>query len=97
LGDKIKALKEGNTQIAAFLAQFSSIYPTFIEKLAGQNPELSKTDLLYCASYRIGLSYKEIGQALNIETASVYKRKYRIQGKLGLSNEEELNRVLFSL
>lgn len=97
LGDKIKALKEGKTQIAAFLAQFSSIYPTFIEKLAGQNPELSKTDLLYCALYRIGLSYKEIGQALNIETASVYKRKYRIQGKLGLSNEEELNRVLFSL
>jgi len=93
----VDALKEGKEQQSAFLTQFSSLYPNFISGLCAQFPELSKTDVLFCALYRIGLGYQDIGKALNIETTSVYKRRYRIEAKMDLNSDDELNKVLFAL
>lgn len=93
----LDALKEGKDQQSAFLTQFSSLYPNFISGLCAQFPELSKTDVLFCALYRIGLGYQDIGKALNIETTSVYKRRYRIEAKMGMNSDDDLNKVLFGL
>ena len=97
LATRLDALKEGKNQQSAFLTQFSTLYPHFISSLCAQFPELSKTDVLFCALYRIGLGYRDIGKALNIETTSVYKRRYRIEEKMGLNSDDELNKVLFGL
>ncbi len=97
LATRLDALKEGKNQQSAFLTQFSTLYPHFISNLCAQFPELSKTDVLFCALYRIGLGYRDIGKALNIETTSVYKRRYRIEEKMGLNSDDELNKVLFGL
>jgi len=97
LATRLDALKEGKDQQTAFLTQFSSLYPNFISGLCAQFPELSKTDVLFCALFRIGLGYQDIGKALNIETTSVYKRRYRVEAKMGLRSDDELNKVLFGL
>ncbi len=80
-----------------FLQQFNAIYPTFFSRLSKDYPSLSTADLQFCALLRLNLSIKDISSILAIEPKSTYKKKYRIEEKMGLQPGEHLERVLMGV
>lgn len=80
-----------------FLQQFNAIYPTFFSRLSQNYPSLSTSDLQFCALIRLNLSIKDISSILAIEPKSTYKKKYRIEEKMGLQPGEHLERVLMGV
>lgn len=72
-----------------FFRHFTRVHPEFIEKLR-YNYKLSKNELKICAFIKMNLSYKEIGQILNIKPSSVKVSLYRIKKKVGLSEDEKI-------
>ncbi len=84
LKDKIDEpkLKSDNRNI--FMMKFKNFKPGFIESLGGKHPDLSRDDLLLCCSIYLKLSGKEISKIFGVETASIYKNRYRIKKKLGV-------------
>lgn len=64
------------------------------EPLKTSCPSLSKTDLRMCAYLRIGMSAKEIAQAMSVLPDTVNTSRYRIRKKLGLAPGESLEKAL---
>lgn len=92
--EKSKQEKQG---IEHLISQFNAVYPTFGTSLMRLYPDLSASDVQFCVLCRMNLTTKEISILFNIEYKSVYARKYRIVEKMGLSETEEFDRVLFGL
>jgi len=101
-----RASKEFSNQLANsnikvgledFLQQFNSIYPDFFSNHSKAFPLLSTSDLQFCALIRLNLSIKDISKILGIEAKSAYKKKYRIEDKMGLEQGMNLERILFQL
>jgi DNA-binding CsgD family transcriptional regulator len=92
-------LTNSNTKVGLedFLQQFSSIYPDFFSNHSRAYPLLSTSDLQFCALVRLNLSIKDISKILGIEAKSAYKKKYRIEDKMGLEQGMNLERILFQL
>ncbi len=65
-------------------AHFEEVHPTLFAKLYEVCPDLSATDLRYCAYQKMGLSKKEIATLLHLDPESVRKHQYRIKQKLKL-------------
>lgn len=80
-----------------FLEKFSSMDPTFFDRLQGQFPELSNMDIRLAALVRLRLSNKEIAKIAHIEVNSVKQGRYRLKKKLNLSAEQDLVKFLCEL
>ncbi len=76
------------------LDKFKSIDPNFINALSKKFPELTKSELEFCALLKLGLHNKEIAQILQISHDSVIKKKYRLTQKLRAAEGMEVSEVL---
>jgi DNA-binding CsgD family transcriptional regulator len=94
---QIEKSKNEKHSMDSLLSQFNAIYPTFASSLVKGYPELTQADVQFCTLYRMNLTTKEISMMLNIETRSVYIKKYRIVEKMGLSETEQFEQVLFGM
>lgn len=92
--EKTKEEKQG---LGYLLSQFNALYPTFSATLVRKYPALSPADVQFCTLCRMNLSTKEISILFNIEFRSVYARKYRIIEKMGLTETDDFDRILFGL
>ena len=81
----------------SLLSQFNAVYPTFAASLVKRYSELTQADVQFCTLYRMNLTTKEISVLLNIEPRSVYIKKYRVVEKMGLSETEQFEQVLFGM
>lgn len=75
---------------ADFFPKFQEAYPELFRELLKINPNLSKSDLTFCAMIWLGFSSKEIAQCVSMEHRSVQTKKYRIRKKLNLESETNL-------
>lgn len=75
---------------ADFFPKFQEAYPELFRELLKINPNLSKSDLTFCAMIWLGFSSKEIAQSVSMEHRSVQTKKYRIRKKLNLESETNL-------
>lgn len=66
----------------AFLAVFEEIFPDFRTKLLEINPELSISEITFCALLKLNLSTKQIAQFTFIEVRTVQNKKHRIRKRL---------------
>ncbi|WP_426479639.1 LuxR C-terminal-related transcriptional regulator [Chryseobacterium sp. CBSDS_008] len=73
-----------------FFPKFQEAYPELCKELLKINPNLSKSDLSFCAMIWLGFSSKEIAQCTSMEHRSVQTKKYRIRKKLNLESETDL-------
>lgn len=73
-----------------FFPKFQDAYPELCKELLKINPNLSKSDLAFCALIWFGFSSKEIAQCVSMEHRSVQTKKYRIRKKLNLESETDL-------
>jgi tetratricopeptide (TPR) repeat protein len=77
-----------------FELRFKQVHSNFYEKLLGQFPDLTPSDLKLCALLKLNLSTKEICEMSGQRPATLDMARYRIRKKLGISNSQE-NLVTF--
>lgn len=83
----IEAIKKNDP---AFMFIFQQTFPNFSEKLVAIYPEITKSELEFCALIKLKLTTKEIARYKMIHFRTVQNRKYRIRKKLNLPAEVDI-------
>jgi hypothetical protein len=94
---QIEKSKEEKSGLNTIMSRFYAIYPNFDRNLAQNFPQLSRSDIQFCALFRMNLSTKEIASILHIETRSLYNKKYRVIEKMGLEKENDFDQVILNI
>ncbi len=74
----------------AFMFYFEKYFPHFNSRLLEINPDLSTSDIEFCALLKLKLATKEIAQFTFRAPQTIRNKKYIIKNKLGLSKEEDI-------
>jgi tetratricopeptide (TPR) repeat protein len=77
-----------------FELRFKQVHNNFYEKLLGQYPDLTQSELKLCALLKLNLSNKEISELSGQRSATLEVARYRLRKKLGISNSQ-VNLVTF--
>ncbi|MFP3598635.1 tetratricopeptide repeat protein [Chryseobacterium sp. SIMBA_029] len=73
-----------------FYLKFSEMFPAFNRKLLEITPQLTPSDLEYCALMKLNFDTKQIAVLKKASIGSVETRKSRIRKKLNISNSENI-------
>ncbi|TZF93775.1 hypothetical protein FW781_19000 [Chryseobacterium panacisoli] len=73
-----------------FYLTFSELFPTFNQKLLEVSPQLTPSDLEYCALMKLNFDTKQIATFKKSSIGSVETRKSRIRKKLNIKNSENI-------
>lgn len=93
--DKLLALINNNIvsdeeNWAMFQANFDRIHERFFQNLKQKYPDLTSSDLRFCALIRLNMPTKEIAKLLNISVRGVDAARYRLRKKFNLPQEDNL-------
>jgi len=80
----------------SFYLKFLEVFPYFNKKLLSISPNLSMSDLEYCALIKLDFNTKEIAQAKDISIRTVESKKYRLRKKLNLPEDIKNINIWFS-
>jgi tetratricopeptide (TPR) repeat protein len=69
---------------------FDKTFPTFDEQQKRQFPSLTNAEIRLLMLLKIGFNNSEIAYALGISVDSVYKSRYRLRRKIGITEEYDL-------
>ncbi|ASK29633.1 hypothetical protein CEY12_05725 [Chryseobacterium sp. T16E-39] len=83
--------------INAFYIEFQKIYPNFYPTLKNKYAELNISDINFCSLLKMNFGIKEISQYTNSTIRAAEARRYRINKKMQLKNQNELYMVLSSI
>lgn len=85
----------GNTiEKETFTELYQKLHPEFILRLKKDHPTLTESQLKHAAYIAMGMSPKQIAQALNIEYASVKRSRNRLRQRMGLSPSDSIEDTL---
>ncbi|MDN3693715.1 hypothetical protein QWZ06_16145 [Chryseobacterium tructae] len=91
IDEDFKALIEmAKENDSSFLAGFEKVYPDFIPKLLDINPDLTTSELEFCAMIKLNFTSKEIANYTFIQHRSVQQKKSRIRKRLGIFDHQDL-------
>lgn len=74
----------------AFMFTFEKVYPNFSSYLLKINPQLSKSEIEFCALLKLNLSSKEIANYKFIEPRTVQNKKYRLRKRLNIPSSIDI-------
>ncbi len=74
----------------AFMFSFEKTHPNFSDKLLKINPQLSNSEIEFCAFLKLKLSTKEIAKITFIEPRTVQNKKYRIRKRLNIPTSMDI-------
>lgn len=77
-----------------FRSLHEKLHPEFMKRLKADYPMLTESQLKHAAYISMGMTSKQISQALNIEYDSVKKSRSRLRQRMGLPPEQSLEDVL---
>lgn len=80
-----------------FAVHFDEVHTNFLTLLKKNYPALTSSELKLCAYLRLNLTSKEIAQLMNISIRGVETSRYRIRKKFGLTGDQNLFDLLFSV
>ncbi|MGI6242442.1 MAG: hypothetical protein ACOYJK_02715 [Prevotella sp.] len=80
-----------------FQQNFDLIHQNFFRNLRSRYPNLTPTDLKFCALLRLNLNTKEIAKITNLTIRGVEGARYRLRKKLGIKNEQSLTDFLIDM
>lgn len=81
---------ESDDDWSLFQKNFDYIHENFFRNLKIRYPELTATDLRFCAYLRMNLTSKDIASLMNISIKGVEAARSRIRKKISLPSEESL-------
>jgi tetratricopeptide (TPR) repeat protein len=73
-----------------FLFTFEQAYPDFSNQLLEINPQLSKSEIEFCALLKLNLTTKEIAQYKFLEPRTVQNKKHRIRKRLNIPSTTDI-------
>lgn len=73
-----------------FNQRFNSLHKDFFNNLQSAHPELTKTEVKFCAYLRIQLSGSQIASIMNVTNEAIRKTRYRIRKKMALPVDASL-------
>ena len=85
---------KGESEWSFLSKSIDKAHDNFLHRLQERYPELSETDLRYCAYIRMNMSNKETAEVMNITVRGAEAARYRIKKKLGLNAEQSLETFL---
>ena len=85
---KYRSIEQDNWEV--FKLRFREIHKDFFSDLKTKHPELTKSELKFCAYLRIHLSSSQIAAVLNVSKEGIKKTRYRIRKKINLSTKDLL-------
>lgn len=94
---ELKQIAQQKNYWKEFEIRFKNANPDFENTIVKEYPMLTKNDIQFCALLKLNLSYKEIASLLQISYESTVTKKYRIKKKMGISEDEEFERILSQL
>lgn len=97
---QIKRLNDGfssETEWNNFKTLFEQVHPNFIQRLTTFSPDITPTDVRLAVYIMMHLNPKQMAQMLGITYHSVLNGRSRLRKKLGLMEDADLNRFLYSL
>lgn len=83
--------------INAFYIEFQKVYPNFYTTLKNKYIDLNISDINFCTLLKMNFGIKEISQYTNSTIRAAEARRYRINKKMELKNQDELYMVLSSI
>ncbi len=83
---------DGNWNV--FYRNFDFIHENFFRHLQERYPDLTPTDLRFCAYLRMNLTSKDMASLMNISLKGVETARYRLRKKLKLSSDVSLSSFL---
>lgn len=89
-----KLVELAKDDINTFYVEFRKVYPTFYKTLQEKYPELNISDINFCSLIKMNFGIKEIAQFTKSSVRAVEARKYRINKKMQLKNQNELFIIL---
>lgn len=92
---KINAINKHEWEI--FETNLNQIHNEFILNLTHKYPNLTPKDIKLCVYLKMNLSSKEIAPLMNITFRGVELHRYRLRKKLGLSQDENLNKFMLDI
>ena len=73
-----------------FKLSFIEVHNDFIKNLHNKHPELTKSELRFCAYLRINLSSSQIATIQNVTLGAIKQTRYRLRKKIGLVTKDSL-------
>ncbi|MCL1665422.1 helix-turn-helix transcriptional regulator [Elizabethkingia ursingii] len=86
--DEVITLAKKNDTV--FFTKFTALYPDFVTDLQKINPDLKRSELMFCAMLKLNFSSKEIANITGVLHTSVQKRKNKIRKRLNIPSEADL-------
>ena len=86
----LKLQIKGQDNWEIFKLRFTEVHKDFFARLKINYPELTKSELKFCAYLRINLTSSQIAAVLNISNEGIKKTRYRIRKKLNLTRNSSL-------
>lgn len=83
----LNVLKENSS---AFMFYFEEAFPVFSSKLLQINPEISSSEIEFCALLKLKIPTKEIAKYKFVAPKTVRNRKYHIRKKLNIPKEVDI-------
>jgi DNA-binding CsgD family transcriptional regulator len=77
-----------------FKMRFKEIHVDFFNNLINKHPDLTKSEIKFCAYLYMKLSSTHIASILNVSSEAIKKTRYRIRKKIGLETQESLDRYI---
>ncbi len=87
-------LKSTDKNWESLLLRFKKLNPDFMDKLQARFPELSQSELEFCALVKLNLAFRDIANLMNINHKSVFAKKYRITQKLKAAEDEDFYKII---
>ena len=86
----IKAHIRESGDIDKFNRLFNQLHHDFFEKLKKSHPDLTKSEMKFCAYLKLKLTSKQIASIMNVTNEAIRKSRYRIRKKINLRPNESL-------
>lgn len=80
-----------------FKLRFIAIHPDFFSMLKERHPNLSTTELKYCAYFKMNMTKDQVAVALSVSHEAVKKSRYRIKKKFNIGSKLSLDEYFLQL
>ena len=94
LSKLLKGLKSSGQYWESLMLRFRHLNPHFMEALQARFPQLTQSEIEFCALVRLNLSFKDIGNLMQISHKSVFTKKYRIAQKMKVAEDEDFFQII---
>ncbi|MEZ5196572.1 MAG: tetratricopeptide repeat protein [Bacteroidales bacterium] len=86
----IKTQISESTDSDLFNQKFNLLHTNFFDKLKKTHPDLTKSELKFCAYLKLNLTGSQIAKIANVTTEAIRKTRHRIRKKINLSTKDSL-------